>query len=47
GVWKSLSDLYNVNSEDNDVFKPQISSNDALQRYQLWQKAVEKSFGWA
>ncbi|CAG8567780.1 10807_t:CDS:2 [Dentiscutata erythropus] len=47
GVWKSLSDLYNVSSEDNDVFKPQISSNDALQRYQLWQKAVERSFGWA
>ncbi|CAG8691644.1 7078_t:CDS:2 [Gigaspora margarita] len=47
GVWKSLNDLDKVNSDDNDLFKPQISSNDATQRYQLWQKAVEKSFDWA
>ncbi|CAG8626634.1 19561_t:CDS:1, partial [Racocetra persica] len=46
GVWK-LSDLDKVNSDGNDIFKPQVSRENAAQRYQLWQKAVERSFGWA
>lgn len=46
GVWKDLSELDSINSENRTIFKPQITSEEREKRFGEWQKAVEKSYGW-
>lgn len=47
GVWNSLDDLKNVNTEGRTTFSPQITTEDASKRFARWEKAVEMSKGWA
>ncbi|CAG8738727.1 9440_t:CDS:1, partial [Acaulospora morrowiae] len=46
GVWKSLSELDQVNNEGWAVFSSQITQETSEERYKSWKKAVERSFGW-
>ncbi|CAI2170805.1 3279_t:CDS:2 [Funneliformis geosporum] len=47
GIWKSLSELDQVNCKDRTTFYPQMSEEESEQKYKAWQKAVEKSLDWA
>ncbi|KAF6823841.1 glycerol kinase [Colletotrichum musicola] len=47
GVWKSFDQLNDVNLEGRTIFKPQISDEDAAQRFARWEKAVQMSKGWS
>jgi glycerol kinase len=46
GVWKSLEDLYGVNSEGRMVFKPKIDAEKSASMFGRWEKAVNMSKGW-
>ncbi|KAI3534341.1 glycerol kinase [Colletotrichum abscissum] len=47
GVWKSFDELKDVNLEGRTIFKPQISEEDASERFGRWEKAVQMSKGWS
>jgi glycerol kinase len=47
GVWKSIDELKNVNTEGSTIFKPTITKEESASRFGLWTKAVEMSRGWA
>lgn len=47
GVWNSLDDFKDVNSEGKNVFKPSISKEDSNKRFGRWEKAVNMSRGWS
>ncbi|RGB28354.1 hypothetical protein C1646_629688 [Rhizophagus diaphanus] len=47
GVWKSFSELDEVNSKDRTIFSPQVSKEESEQKYKTWQKAIERSLDWA
>jgi len=47
GVWESIDELKNVNTEGSTVFNPTISPEEASSRFRRWTKAVEMSKGWA
>lgn len=47
GVWKSIDDLQDVNTEGNTVFKSKISDEKRNIMYHGWKEAVKRSFGWA
>lgn len=46
GIWKSLDDFKDVNSQDKHVFKPAISKEEASKRFAKWEKAVQMCKGW-
>lgn len=47
GVWTSLDELEQINTEGRTVFKPAIKPQQANERFSRWEKAVEMSRGWA
>lgn len=47
GVWESIEELKEVNTEGSTTFKPAISKEDSAARFSRWEKAVEMSKGWA
>ncbi|CAG8444159.1 9160_t:CDS:2 [Diversispora eburnea] len=47
GVWKSLDGLSSVNTQGRMLFSPHITKEESEQRYNVWQKAVERSLDWA
>ncbi|KAG9294803.1 hypothetical protein G9A89_008495 [Geosiphon pyriformis] len=47
GVWKSLSELEEVNAHDYQQFLPQTSQEDREARLKQWLKAIERSLNWA
>lgn len=47
GVWKSIDELKEVNTEGSTTFKPAISKEESAARFSRWEKAVEMSKGWA
>jgi glycerol kinase len=47
GVWKSFSELDEVNSKDRTIFSPKVSKEESEQKYKTWQKAIERSLDWA
>jgi len=46
GFWKNLDELSAIRKVDR-VFEPQISSDEAEQRFEQWLRAVERSKAWA
>jgi glycerol kinase len=46
GVWKSFDELLEINQENKSVFEPHYSQERREKEMKLWNKAVEKSFGW-
>lgn len=46
GVWESIDELREVNTEGETIFKPQLKKADSEARFGRWQKAVEMSKGW-
>lgn len=46
GFWPSLSDLSHLWEIDR-VFEPQITPDEREDRYATWQRAIERSKGWA
>lgn len=47
GVWESLEELKEVNTEGRTVFKPEIAKEESSGRFAKWEKAVQMSRGWA
>jgi glycerol kinase len=47
GLWGSLDELKDVNSEGKTLFKPSIAIEEADKRFAKWEKAVQMSKGWA
>ena len=47
GVWESMDELKDVNTEGAMHFSPKISKEDSAQRFARWEKAVQMSKGWA
>ncbi|KIW62746.1 glycerol kinase [Phialophora macrospora] len=47
GVWESVDELREVNSEGTTNFHPKISKEDSAKRFAQWEKAVQMSKGWA
>jgi glycerol kinase len=47
GVWESIDELKNINTEGATSFSPKISREDADKRFAQWEKAVQMSKGWA
>ncbi len=47
GVWESIDELREVNSEGSTTFKPAINKEESASRFSRWEKAVEMSKGWA
>lgn len=47
GIWESIDELRDVNTEGSTTFKPAISKEDSVARFSRWEKAVEMSKGWA
>ncbi|KAM5344222.1 hypothetical protein ACJ41O_012759 [Fusarium nematophilum] len=47
GVWKGFDDLKDVNTQGKTIFKPQIGKDEATSRFDVWEKAVQMSKGWA
>ncbi|KAH0833564.1 glycerol kinase [Fonsecaea monophora] len=47
GVWDSIDELKEVNTEGSSVFKPAISKEESAKQFSRWEKAVEMSKGWA
>ncbi|KAJ3104610.1 Glycerol kinase [Phlyctochytrium bullatum] len=45
GVWPSISDF--KPAESHTTFTPSIQAKERDDRYQMWKKAVERSFDWA
>ena len=46
GLWDTFEDLQSVNNQDKAVFKPQITPEEAAQKFTRWEKAVNMSRGW-
>lgn len=46
GMWKSLTELEDVNTEGRTVFKPQIDQEKRDYMVGRWEKAVAMSRGW-
>ncbi|RUS16533.1 glycerol kinase glpK [Jimgerdemannia flammicorona] len=47
GLWNSFDDLHDVNVEGLTTFKSRVSDKQRETRYAQWEKAVERSYGWA
>lgn len=47
GLWESVDDLREVNTEGRSLFRPTIKAEEATRRFERWEKAVEMSRGWA
>lgn len=47
GVWTSLDDFKDVNSQGKNVFRPSISKEDSDKRFVRWEKAVHMCKGWS
>jgi glycerol kinase len=47
GVWKSIDNLKNVNTEGRTVFQSKISDRKREKMYGGWKEAITRSFGWA
>ena len=47
GVWESMDELKDVNTEGVTSFNPKISKEDSAKRFDQWEKAVQMSKGWA
>ncbi|OAA63452.1 glycerol kinase [Niveomyces insectorum RCEF 264] len=47
GTWANLDDLATVNTDGRTIFKPQIESQEASERFARWEKAVQMCRGWA
>lgn len=47
GVWNSMEDLQNVNTEGRTVFQSKISDRKREKMYGGWKEAITRSFGWA
>jgi len=47
GVWESIDELHNINTEGVTSFKPKIAKEEADKRFAQWEKAVQMSKGWA
>lgn len=47
GVWTSLDDFKDVNSQGKNVFRPSISKEDSGKRFARWEKAVHMCKGWS
>lgn len=46
GIWKDFTDLQDVNTEGETVFKPALREKERECRFGIWQKAVNMSKGW-
>ncbi|KAI9478663.1 MAG: hypothetical protein EXX96DRAFT_571778 [Benjaminiella poitrasii] len=47
GVWQSMEELIDVNSENKTIFKSKISDKRREKMYHGWKEAITRSFGWA
>ena len=46
GVWKTFDELKNINVAGRTEFKPSIGEEEARNRYERWEKAVQMCRGW-
>lgn len=48
GVWRNLEEMENAlaESQKEDVFTGQLSQEERERKWNLWERAVEKSLGW-
>ena len=47
GVWNSLDDFKDVNSQGKNTYQPKIPKEQKEARFAKWEKAVQMSKGWA
>lgn len=46
GIWESVEELDDFQEDKQKTFIPQITSDEATKRYDIWKKAVRLSTGW-
>lgn len=47
GLWRNLAELRDINRAGGTVFEPEISRDESTSKFEIWEKAVQMSRGWA